>query len=190
MGDKRPQRSPENNEGMTMTETPQTPPPAEPPPPAASRRPAVNVNADQMRAAVKTTHQYDLGIIAAGVLAFLFSLIPSYYTAHAGPFHDSFNAWHGFWGWFAAVLALAGAAVLAARLIAGVAMPFPVRWTVLGLFGVSLLCTIIAGLTWAGADTGGADVGDFTGHGVMYWLSLIVIVGGLALSAMRKDADA
>lgn len=169
-----------------MSETPQTPPPSESNPPSTGQ-PAISFNSDQMKAAVQGTHMYDLGIIGAGVLAFLFSLIPSYYTAHVGPFHDSFNAWHGFWGWFAAILALAGSGILAARLFARVTLPFPVRLTVLGLYAASLICTIIAGLTWAGADTGGVDIGKYTGHGFMYWLSLIVIVAGLALAFMRKD---
>jgi hypothetical protein len=150
----------------------------------------MSFNSDQMRAAVQGSHHYDLGIMAAGVLAFLFSLIPSYYTAHSGPFSDSFNAWHGFWGWFAALLALVGAAILAVRMLGKMAMPFPVRWTVLGLFVASLICTIIAGLTWAGIDTHGIDVGKYTGHGVMYWLSLIVIAAGTALAFLRKDAEA
>lgn len=178
----------------SMSETPQTPPPSEPPPPGSggasspTGRSAGGYNADQMKAQVQSTNPYDLGIIAAGVLTFILSLIPSYYTLDAGEISDNLNAWHGFWGWFAAVLALAGAGLLAARLFGNVTLPIPLRLTVLGLFAAALVFTIIAGLTWAGHDTGGADVGDFTGHGIMYWLCLILIAAGTALSFLRKDA--
>jgi hypothetical protein len=172
-----------------MSETPQTPPPSEPPPPSGSGRPASSMNADQMKAAVQGANQYDLGIIAAGVLVFLLSLFPGYYTFDVGAVDGSYNAWHGFFGWFAAVLALAGAGLLAARLFANVSLPFPTRLTVLGLFGAALLFVIIAGLTWAGQDTGGVDIGKYTGHGFTYWLSLILIIAGGALAFMRKDAN-
>jgi hypothetical protein len=183
-----------------MSETPQTPPPMEPPPTGSggatgasgpttpAGRSSGGYNADEMKAKVQGTNQYDLGIIGAGLLAFILSLIPSYYTANSGPFSDSFNAWHGFWGWFAVVLALVGAGLLAARLFGNVTLPIPLRLTVLGLFAAAFLLTIIAGLTWAGLDTHGVDVGKYTGHGVIYWLCLIVIAAGTALAFLRKDA--
>lgn len=182
----------------SMSETPQTPPPSEPPPPGSggatpTGRSSGGYNADQMKAQVQSTNPYDLGIIAAGVLTFILSLIPSYYTASAGGLGDNFNAWHGFWGWFGVLLALIGALLLAARLFGNVTLPIPLRLTVLGLFAAALLFTIIAGLTWAGVDTGaaeaaGVDVGKFTGHGFIYWLCLILIAAGTALSFLRKDA--
>jgi hypothetical protein len=174
-----------------MSETPQTPPPTEPPPPGsggATGRPSGGYNADQMKAQIQSTNPYDLGIIGAGALTFILSLIPSYYTANSGPFSDNFNAWHGFWGWFAVLLAVVGAGLLAARIFAGVTLPVPLRLIVLGLFGAALLFTIIAGLTWAGLDTHGVDVGKYTGHGVIYWLCLLLIAAGTALAFLRKDA--
>jgi hypothetical protein len=170
---------------MSMSETPQTPPPSEPPPPAGAGRPAGGYNADQMKASIQSANPYDLGVIAAGVLAFIGSLLP-YYTVHLGGLSDSETAWHGFFGWFAAILALAGSAILAAVLFAKVTLPFPTRLTVLGLYAAALLCVIIAGLTWPGAPSGS---GDLTGHGFGYWLSLIVILAGAGLSFMRMKAD-
>ncbi|MDX6296546.1 MAG: hypothetical protein QOI51_403 [Nocardioidaceae bacterium] len=177
-----------------MSETPQTPPPPEPPPPGSggatggpTGRSAGGYSSDQMKAAVQGTDRYDLGIIGAGERAFRLSLIPGYYTASVPGFSDNFNAWHGFFGWFAALLALVGAGLLAARLFANVTLPVPLRLTVLGLFGAAFVFTIIAGLTWAGLDTHGVDVGKYTGHGVIYWLSLIVILAGGALAFLRKD---
>jgi len=141
-----------------------------------------------MKAAVQNTHQYDLGIIVLGLLAFIFSLIPSYYTADVpGLLSDNLNAWHGFWGWFGAVLALAGAALLAAEVLMNMAMPMPTRLVVLVLFGLGLLCTIIAGLTWAGYDTHGVDVGKYTGHGFSYWACLILILAGTVLAFLRTE---
>ena len=84
---------------------------------------------------------------------FLGSLLP-YYTVSVEGFgssaSSSVNAWHGFFGWFGAVLALAGAALLVATLL-GVALPLPVpvRTAVLGLFGLAAVCTLLAGTALA-----------------------------------------
>jgi hypothetical protein len=175
-----------------MSETPQTPPPMEPPPTGsggATNRPGGGYNADQMKASVQAANPYDLGIIATGILAFIFSLF-SYYTvsysaAGFGGVSGSESAWHGFFGWFAALLALAASAVLAAALFARVRMPFPVRLAVLVAYAVAALCVIIALFVIPGkVDAAGID----WGHGIGYWLSLIVILVGTALAFMRKDA--
>lgn len=123
---------------------------------------------------------YDLAIIACGVLAFIGSLLPFYTVHHFG----SETAWHGFWGWFACLLALAAAALLVLPYL-GVRLAIPVRLVTLVMFVVALICDIIAGLTWPGAPSGS---GDLTGHGFGYWLSLIVIIIGTALAFLRKDA--
>lgn len=146
---------------------------------------------------LKSADRLDLGIVGAGVLAFLGSLLP-YYTVSVDILgtssSDSATAWHGFFGWFGALLALAGAAVLVARLL-GVSLPLPVRTTVLGLFAGAVLCTVIALFVTPGGSC--EDVvlgGDFCdaidqGHGVGYWLALLASVAGLALAAVRRSAD-
>ncbi len=147
------------------------------------------MSGDSVRSAVQTAHKFDLGIIAAGVLAFLFSFFP-YYTVSFGGYGGSATAWHGFFGWFAVLLALVGSALVAAALL-GVQLPVPLRLTVAALFGVALLCLIIAGFTWPGsgaASAVGINVGDVTGHGVGYYLSLLVIAAGTALAALRLNA--
>jgi hypothetical protein len=175
-----------------MSETPQTPPPMEPPPTGsggATNRPGGGYNADQMKASVQAANPYDLGIIAAGILAFIFSLFSYYtYSASGGGFtvSASASAWHGFFGWFAALVALAASAVLAAALFARVRMPFPVRLAVLGAYAVAALCVILALFVVPGGSVSG--VGWDSGHGVSYWISLIVILVGTALAFMRKDA--
>jgi hypothetical protein len=183
-----------------MSETPQTPPPVEPPPSGSggtSGRAAGGYNADQMKSAVQGANPYDLGIIAAGVLAFIFSLF-AYYTISVnvsglGAGSDSASAWHGFFGWFAALLAVAASAVLAATLFAKVKLPFPVRLSVLIAYGVALLCVILALFIIPGkVDCNGIsqceDAYDY-GHGVGYWISLIVILVGTVLAFLRKDAE-
>jgi hypothetical protein len=147
----------------------------------------------------KSVNPLDWGIIAAGVLAFLFSFF-SYYSATAkveiGGFRQSAsaheNAWHGFFGWFAAFVALAAAVVLALHLIAKIRLPFPVRLAVLAGFGLSTLCVLLA-LLIVPIDTGTA--GTFSGvkidkgHGFGFWLSLIVILAGTGLAFKRFQED-
>lgn len=133
----------------------------------------------------------DWGIIAAGVLALLFSFF-SYYTASVsvsglGSYSGDENAWHGFFGWFAALLALAGAAVLAAEFLAPqVKLPAPGRLLTAGLFALATLCVLLA-LLVVPVQTHGVK-GVNIGHGVGYWLSLIVIIAGLVLSILRLKA--
>jgi hypothetical protein len=142
-----------------------------------------------MKAQLQSTNQYDLGIIAAGVLAFIFSLFSYYkYSASAGGFSASatWSAWHGFFGWFAAIVALAASVVLALALFAKISLPFPLRLTVLAAYVVSAICVILALFVIPGGDYSGP--GFDKGHGFAYWISLIVILAGTALAFMRKDA--
>jgi hypothetical protein len=175
-----------------MSETPQTPPPMEPPPPGSgggTGRPAGGYNADQMKASMQAANPYDLGIIAAGVVAFIFSLFSYYkYSASGGGFTVSAtqSAWHGFFGWFAALVALAASIALAAALFAKIALPFPLRLTVLGAYGVAALCVILALFVVPGPSVSGT--GYDKGHGFSYWISLIVILAGAVLAFLRKDA--
>jgi hypothetical protein len=152
------------------------------------------MSGDQVKAAFQGAHRYDLGIIGAGVLAFIFSLLP-YYTASfdGGPgfsVSEDASAWHGFFGWFAALCALA-AAVLVALSLLRIPLQFPLRLVVLALFGVATICVVLALFVIPGGDCQGIqaceDAVDF-GHGIGYWLSLIVIVAGTALAFLRKDA--
>jgi hypothetical protein len=141
-----------------------------------------------MKSAVQQAHAYDISIVAAGVLAFIFSLF-SYYTVSVSVAgigaSTSESAWHGFFGWFAALVALASSAVLAAAVFGRVAMPFPVRLTVLVGYIVAAVCVIIALFVIPGkVDAPGVDYG----HGIGYWISLIVIIAGAVLAYLRKDA--
>ena len=146
---------------------------------------------------LKSADRLDLGIIGAGVLVFLGSLLP-YYTVSVDILgtstSDSASAWHGFFGWFGALLALAGAAVLVAKLL-GVALPVPVRTTVLALFAGAVLCTVLALFVTPGGSCDDTFLGNTVcdaidqGHGFGYWLALLASVAGLALAAVRRSAD-
>jgi hypothetical protein len=125
--------------------------------------------------------RYDWGILAAGFLAFIFSLF-SYYTASYAGISASESAWHGFFGWFAALLALLAAALLAVQIfVPGTSLPVPVRLTVLGGFTVASLCVILAGLI----DAENIPSPVSSGRGAGYYLSLIVILAGAVLSFLR-----
>lgn len=135
----------------------------------------------------KTVHQLDWAIVGAGVLALIFSMF-DYYTVDVSfggySASASASAWHGFFGWFGALLALAGAGVVAMELFAPhVKLPVANRIAGLGLFAAATLCVILALFIFPGGDYSGPGVDE--GHGFGYWLSLIVIIAGLVLSLMR-----
>ena len=124
---------------------------------------------------------YDWGILAAGFLAFIFSLF-SYYTASFAGISASESAWHGFFGWFAALLALLSAGLLAVHIFApATKLPVPVRLTVLIGFAVAALCVILAGLI----DAESLPSQLSSGRGAGYYLSLIVILAGGVISFLR-----
>ncbi len=143
----------------------------------------------------KTVNPLDWGIIAAGVLAFIFSTFSFYkYTVSAGGFSQSatVSAWHGFFGWFAVLIALLASLALAVQLVAKITLPFPLRTVVLGAFALATLCMLLA-LFIVPGNTGGVS-GVFgvkidKGHGVGYWITFLVILAGIGLSAKRFMDD-
>lgn len=145
----------------------------------------------------KAVNPMDWGIIGAGVLAFIFSLF-SYYVAKVSgngiSVSQSASAWHGLFGWLAAVLALAGAAVVASELFAPgrVKLRMPARQLALILFAVATLCVLLAFFIHPGVGDAGsvASVGlkAKVGHGFSYFVSVIVIIAGLVLSFLRLQA--
>ena len=147
----------------------------------------------------KTVHVLDWAIIAMGVLTFFFSFF-SYYTytvkisgggINIGSGTASWNAWHGFFGWFAMLCAVIGSAAVAVTLLAPqVKLPVPNRLAGLGAYALATLCVLLA-LFIVPGDTGGASafgVHVDKGHGIGYWASLLFILAGLVLSLMRMQA--
>lgn len=162
---------------------------------------ASSTSANEAVATLKSADRLDLGTIGAGILVLLASFMP-YYTmsydlgAFGGETSDSASAWHGFFGWFAVLCAVVAAGILAAHLL-GVAMPVPVRLVVLALFGVALLCTVVAMFVYPGEsceDVLGAFGGEAVckgfdeGRGLGYWLALLSTIAGTVLAAMRRSA--
>jgi len=139
----------------------------------------------------KSVNRLDWGIIACGLVALIFSFF-SYYTVSVslgsgfGSVSAHESAWHGFFGWFGALLAFVAAALLAANLIAKITFSFPVRTAVLGGFAIALLCAILA-LFLVPVDTGGFD-GIDKGHGFGYWISSLAILVGAVLAFLRFTA--
>jgi len=136
----------------------------------------------------------DWAILALAFLAFIFSFF-SYYTisvssriagqtySYGG--HES--AWHGFFGWAAALLALVAGAALAMELfVPTVRLPFPIRLTSLAVWAVALLFVILALVVFPESVPSG--LGISTGRGFGYWIDLIFIIAGVALSVVRLKA--
>jgi hypothetical protein len=175
---------------------PPPPPPGAPPPPPGGQPPGQwgpppggnPYGAPGPGFDPKNVNPLDWGILAAGFLAFIFSFV-SYYSYsikgcnECGSGH--LNAWHGFFGWFAMLLALVGSAAVAISLFAPhVKLPVPARLAGLGAYALATLCVILAIFIVPG-DFGAFGGTVDKGHGVGFWISLIVIVAGLVLSLMR-----
>jgi hypothetical protein len=184
-----------------------TPPPAPPPPaseaPSAPATPASHAapggsqyDFDQAKATIQGANQYDLGIIGAGIVAFIGSLLPFYTisvkVAGVGA-SDSASGWHAFFGWFGVLVALAGAAAVALNLFNLVKLPMPVHQIAAGAFGLATLCKLLA-LFIDPSGCGGAGafgVHCSIGRGFGYWLCLLAVLAGLGLSVMRmRESDA
>lgn len=159
-----------------MSYQPPPPPGGSPPPPPPGQwgTPPGGGQPNRPSFDAKTVNPLDWAILAAGALAFIFSFV-SYYTY--GPFSES--AWHGFFGWFAMLAALVGSAAVAVELFSPqTRLPIGNRLLGLGAYAVATLCVILALFIYP-------DSGFGVGHGVGYWISLIVIIAGLVLSLMR-----
>jgi hypothetical protein len=138
----------------------------------------------------------DWGIVAAGVLAFLFSLF-GFYTATVSiagfKQSESVSAWHaifggGFFGWIAMVLALLGSVVLALSVLSPSAIssiPVPPRLLTLYLFSAGFIAELLAIFIH---PTFASGPGFKFGHGFAFWISLIIIGAGAALSFLRLKA--
>ena len=198
-----------------MTSTPPVEPPGPPqadppqPPPAPeypSAAPAARPGFDPQSVDLK-----DWVILGAGVLAFVFSF-PSYYVGKAtskitgkdcpalsaSAVRGSESAWHGFFGWFAALVAVLAAILLALHLF-GPKMAIPIRLVVFGGFALALLSVILAFFIHPGTGQGGSRSGQIggctlkfeahIGHGFGYWVSLIVIAVGAVVAYLQLRAS-
>jgi hypothetical protein len=175
---------------MTYQPPPPPPPQGPPPPPPGGQwgpPPGNPYGAPRPGFDPKTVNPLDWAIIGAGVLAFVFSFVSyysySYSIAGFGGGTGDLNAWHGFFGWFAMLLALVGSAAVAIAIFAPqVKLPFAARLAGLVAYAVATLCVILA--IFIVPDPYGVSGFD-KGHGFGFWVSLIVIIAGLVASLMR-----
>ena len=148
-----------------------------------------------MKVAVQEANPYDHAIVAMGILAFIFSLFSYYkYTASNEliSISGTVSAWHGFFGWFAALVALATAVVVALPLFqVNVSLPVSTAQAALVGFGVALVCTLLALFIFPGgascSDVNGLGITIHcdTGRGFGYWLMLLAVVAGTVLAFLR-----
>ncbi len=160
--------------------------PAAPQPPSGSRP---HISSNQMKSTVQGADRFDLAQVGLALLIFIASLLPFYtYSVSVGGFEasESFNAWHGFFGWFGVLLALAAAGLLVASMLGVVAVP-SMRLVVLGLFAAAAVCLLLALFVTPGGGVSGPGYDD--GHGFGYWLALLCSLGAAALAFLRKDAS-
>jgi hypothetical protein len=124
----------------------------------------------------------DLGVMAAGAAALVFSFLPyvgvSFKITGVGSTSASINAWHGI-AFLGVLLLVAAAGVVAARVFGGVTLPtLPVGWHVVltALAGIGTLILIVRGLTYGG-DT--AVLGSSVSAG-MRWGGYLLSLAGIA----------
>jgi hypothetical protein len=156
------------------------------PPPSQYKAPGSGPN-------LAAIHWMDWTILGAAVFAFIFSF-QSFYTGSATydlggqAIHGSDNesAWHGFFGWFAVLLTLAAAALIALDLLLPhVTLPQPNRLLALVALAVALLFMIIAGFVTPGVGNVPSYVHASFGRGWGYWLTLLLIIAAGVLCYLR-----
>jgi hypothetical protein len=172
-----------------MTFQPPPPPPGgNPPPPPPPGQwgppPGGGYPAPQGGFDPKNVNPLDWGVLGTGFLAFIFSFFDWYTLDYRGIASAGESAWHGFFGWFAVLLAVVGSVLVAMDLFAPqVKLPIANRLAGLAAYALATLCAILALFVFPGnvPDISGVD----KGHGFGYWAGLIVIIAGLVLSLMR-----
>lgn len=139
----------------------------------------------------------DLGVMAAGAAALVFSFLPfwgvSYDVKGVGSASSSFNAWHSF-GFLGLLMVLAAAGAVAARVFGDMTLPtLPVGWHVVvaGLAGLGTLLLVLRGFSY---DSGGfSGFGSSVSAGVR-WGGYLLFLAGIAESvfavlALRESGE-
>jgi hypothetical protein len=145
----------------------------------------------------RQVEQNDLGVMAAGAAALIFSFLPYWgYSVKAKGFSGgsfSISAWHSY-ATLGLLLLIAAAGIVAARVFGGVTLPkTPVGWHVIvaGLSALGALLVILRGLTIGGADYSG--FGGSISSGVKwggYLLFLAAIAETVfAVMALRESGE-
>jgi hypothetical protein len=171
----------------------ENPPPPPPPPPPGQWGPPPGGGAGRPVFDPKNVNPLDWGILAAGLLIFIFSFINFYtYSAKGGFGSGSVDqsAWSGFLSLLAILLVLAATALIAVELFAPqVKFPIASRLAALGAFALALLLLIIALFVvpdYAGGGPG-YDAAVNEGHGFGYWACLILVIAATVMTLMRAQ---
>jgi hypothetical protein len=122
-------------------------------------------------------------LVVVGLLVLMLSFL-DYYSESVSGVTEYTDAWHGFWGWFAAVVAALAALLMLAALM------FPSRFVETPYRTVLTLFLVAAGSEFGALFTSGFDTSRLhgwgvradTGHGYGYWISLAAVVLGVGLS--------
>jgi len=138
----------------------------------------------------KSVNPLDWGIIAAGLVALVFSTFNYFtYKVVIASFSQtaSLSAWHGVLAPVATLLAVVAALLLAAQVISKEQLGFPVRLVVLGAFALASLLLLLALFVMPGNISAITMPGIKIekGHGVGYWVSLLAVLAGTALAFKR-----
>lgn len=181
-----------------MTFQPPPPPPGDnppPPPPPGQWGPG---QGGAQSFDPKTVNPLDWALLGIGALVFLFSFF-AYYTVDVGAFSDSTGAWHfgsgTFIGWFAFILGLAAAVIVALGLfMPAVKLPVANYVAAIGLFAASAVLYILGFFVIGPDDSqclGNSQCenafDDAFGFGFSYWASLILVIAGAVVALMRAQ---
>ncbi|WP_329172344.1 hypothetical protein [Streptomyces sp. NBC_01477] len=161
------------------------PPPGSPPPPPPQTGGPSGTTFDPA-----SVNRLDWAILGIGFIVFIFSFF-DYYSWDFGSGYGldlgsvSWSAWHFshglFIAWFAMVITVLAAAVLAVSLFApAIELPAPARLLTFLGFAVGFVLYLIA--IFAHSDFGPAG-----GHGFSFWVSLILAGAGAVVALMRAQ---
>jgi uncharacterized membrane protein len=131
---------------------------------------------------VRQLPRWDQGLLASGVLVFIFSFFPYYGASYRGD-STSVTAWHG-WAFVALLLLLAAAVVAAVQIFAGTDLPdLPVTWNVIvtALAAVGFIILVIRSFTLDSGNFLGVDYGLRWGA----WLLMLAALAEVAFAVLR-----
>jgi hypothetical protein len=136
--------------------------------------------------------------MATGPVALACSMLSFYTTTVALGFHQvgssktvDENAWNGFFGWFAVLLALAASALMAYVALTNSRPAFPAHLLAVVTSAVALVCIVVAAFVTPGSSRhGDEDIAGFTvrathGRGVGFWITFAAIVVGVGVSVAQ-----
>lgn len=166
-----------------------------PPPPPGGFEPQPLENA------LRTADRQDLALVCAGILALIFSVVPWWYSASFRGSSDHTNAWHGFFPWFGALLAVAGG-VFVALIVLNALPQLPVNAYLVttGFFGLAAVLLLVSLFTspyvsqlqdlchGVGRSCSRSDLetlGFDFGTGVLLWLTFLLVLAATVIAAFR-----